>query len=112
MTRRQFGVLMDPIGALKVKKDSTFAMLLEAQRRGHALWYATQHGLWLDGGEPWARMAALTVRDDPSDWYTLGEPSPMPLSRCDVLLARKDPPFENQFLYDTLVLGHAAARGR
>jgi glutathione synthase len=111
VTTREVGVLMDSIGALKVKKDSTFAMLLEAQRRGHRLWYATQQALWLDGGEPYGRMAPLAVRDDPADWYELGEARAMPLSSCTVLLARKDPPFENQFLYDTLLLEQAAARG-
>ena len=105
------GVLMDSIGAIKVKKDSTFAMLLEAQRRGHRLWYATQRDLWLDGGEAWGRLARLAVRDDPAGWFELADPEAMPLSRCDVFLARKDPPFDSQFLYDTLVLEQAAARG-
>lgn len=111
MTTIDVGVLMDSIGALKVKKDSSFAMLLEAQRRGHRLWYANQGDLWLDGGEPFGRLAPLTVRDDPADWYALGPPERRPLADCRVFLARKDPPFENQFLYDTLVLGHAEARG-
>jgi glutathione synthase len=105
------GVLMDPIGAIRPKKDSTFAMLLAAQRRGHRLWYATQRDLWLDGGEAWGRLAALTVRDDPSGWYELGPPAARPLSGCRVFLARKDPPFDNEFLYDTLVLDRAAAAG-
>jgi glutathione synthase len=111
MTTRDVGVLMDPIGAIKPKKDTTLAMLLEAQRRGHRLWYATQAALWLDGGTAYGRLAPLVVRDDPRDWHELGEPRAMPLADCAVFLARKDPPFENQFLYDTLVLERAAAAG-
>ncbi len=111
MTTLEVGVLMDPIGAIKTKKDSTFAMLLEAQRRGHRLWYATQRELWLDGGDAWGRLAPLTVRDDPARWFELGQAEPRRLSTCRVFLARKDPPFENQFLYDTLVLERAAAAG-
>ncbi|HVF35307.1 MAG TPA: glutathione synthase [Candidatus Saccharimonadia bacterium] len=105
------GVLMDPIGAVKLRKDSTLAMLLEAQRRGHRLWYATQRDLMLDGGEPYGRLAPLVVRDDPASWFELGPAAAMPLARCDVFLARKDPPFDSQFLYDTLVLEQASARG-
>lgn len=105
------GVLMDAIGTIKTRKDSTFAMLLEAGRRGHTLWYATQGDLWLDGGEAWARLAPLQVRDDPARPFELGVAERSPLARLDVILARKDPPFESQFLYDTMVLEQAAQRG-
>ena len=105
------GVLMDAIGTIKPYKDSTFAMLLEAARRGHALWYATQGDLWLDGGEAWARLAPLEVADDAARPFTLGAPQRMPLSRLDLVLARKDPPFDSQFLYDTMVLERAAGAG-
>jgi glutathione synthase len=105
------GVLMDPIGAIKIKKDSTFAMLLEAQRRGHGLSYCTQGDLALRGGEAWARLSPLTVRDDPAGWFELGAPRWQPLSGLDVFLARKDPPFDAQFLYDTLVLDLAEQAG-
>ena len=105
------GVLMDPIGAIRIKKDSTFAMLLEAQRRGHRLSYCTQGDLALRGGEAWARLASLTVRDDPSGWFELGEPAWQPMAGIDVFLARKDPPFESEFLYDTLVLDLAEKAG-
>ncbi len=97
-------VLMDPIQAIHTEKDSTFAMLLEAQRRGHRLLYLTQGGLALHDATPWAHAAALTVRDDPCDWYTLQAPQWQDLREVDVILARKDPPFDAQFLYDTMVL--------
>jgi len=105
------GVLMDAIGTIKPYKDSTFAMLLEAQRRGHTLWYATQGDLWLDGGEARARLAPLRVQDDKARPFELDPAQSMPLDRLDVVLARKDPPFDSQFLYDTMVLEHAARKG-
>jgi glutathione synthase len=105
------GVLMDPIGKLKIAKDSTFAMLLEAQRRGHALWYCTQGDLALREGAAWGRMAALAVRDDPGGWYELAEPAWRPLAELDVFLARKDPPVDAGFVHDTLVLDLAERAG-
>ncbi|HEX7914474.1 glutathione synthase [Rudaea sp.] len=104
-------VLMDPIGAIHIKKDSTFAMLLEAQRRGYRLLYLTQGSLALRGAEPWAHATPLEVRDDPSDWFTLGAHAWTDLRKVNVILARKDPPFDSQFLYDTMVLDRAQAGG-
>jgi glutathione synthase len=104
-------VLMDPIESIHVAKDSTFAMLLEAQRRGHRLLYLTQGGLAVRGAAPWAYAAALAVRDDPADWFRLEAPAWIELGRVDVILARKDPPFDAQFLYDTMVLELAQAGG-
>ena len=104
-------VLMDPISTIKVAKDTSFAMLLEAQRRGHSLLYFEQAGLALRDGVPWARLAALQVRDDPRDWYTLGEPQWRDLRDIDVVLMRKDPPVDAQFINDTLVLEVAHRAG-
>lgn len=105
------GVLMDPIGKLKIKKDSTFAMLLEAQARGHALWYCTQGDLSVRDGAAYAELAPLTVRDDPADPFTLGEPAPRALNTLDILLARKDPPYDMPYVHDTLVLDLAEKAG-
>jgi len=104
-------VLMDPIRAIKIAKDSTFAMLLEASRRGHALLYMEQGDLALRNGEAWARLRPLTVKDDPTGWFTLGEPSWRPLAEVDIVLARKDPPVDSQFIYDTMVLERAQRSG-
>ena len=104
-------VLMDPISTIKVAKDTSFAMLLEAQRRGHSLLYFEQASLALRDGVPWARLAALQVRDDPRDWYTLGEPQWRDLRDIDVVLMRKDPPVDAQFINDTLVLEVAQRAG-
>jgi len=103
-------MLMDPIGAIKLAKDTSFAMLLEAQRRGHALFYMEQGDLALRDGAPWARLAPLSVKDDPAGWFTLGEPVWRDLREIDVALMRKDPPVDAQFIYDTMVL-EAAQRG-
>jgi glutathione synthase len=105
------GVLMDPIGAIKVAKDTTLALLLEAQRRGHALHYLEQGDLALRDGTPWARIAPLQVRDDPGDWFTLGQAQWRPLRELDLVLMRKDPPVDQQFVYDTMVLEAAQRDG-
>src|SRR6185312_4551684 len=104
-------VLMDPINTIKVAKDTSFAMLLEAQRRGHSLLYFEQASLALRDGAPWARVAALQVRDDPQNWYSLSEPQWRDLRDIDVVLMRKDPPVDAQFINDTLVLEVARRAG-
>jgi glutathione synthase len=104
-------VLMDPIRAIKIAKDSTFAMLLEAQRRGHVLFYMEEGDLELRGDEAWARLKPLAVKDDPAGWYTLGEPTWRPLAEVNIVLARKDPPVDPQFIYDTMVLEAAQKAG-
>jgi glutathione synthase len=104
------GVLMDPISDIKVAKDTTLAMLLEATRRGHELHYFEQGSLALRDGAPWVRSAPLQVRDDPRNWFALGEPRWHDLRELDVALMRKDPPVDAQFVYDTMVL-EAAQRG-
>jgi glutathione synthase len=104
-------VLMDPIESIHIEKDSTFAMLLEAQRRGHKLLYLTQAGLAVRDATPWAHAAPLKVRDDPAGWFTLGDASWIDLRKADVILARKDPPVDEQFVYDTMVLELAQNAG-
>lgn len=108
---RTLAVLMDPIAAINTKKDSTFAMLLEAQRRGWQLRYCTQGDLAIRDGQAWARLAPLAVRDDPYDFFSLEAAEWAPLGGVDAILARKDPPFDSQFLYDTHVLDLAQAAG-
>jgi glutathione synthase len=103
-------MLMDPISTIKIAKDTSFALLLEAQRRGHRLLYMEQGDLALRDGVPFARLAPLEVRDDPAGWYSLGERQWQDLRGIDVVLMRKDPPVDAQFIYDTMVLD-AAQRG-
>ncbi|MGH8028692.1 MAG: glutathione synthase [Arenimonas sp.] len=105
-------VVMDPIGSIRIAKDTTFAMLLEAQRRGHHLHYVLPGGLGIASGEPVARMAPLSVRDDPAAWFTLGDPAVRPLrGNIDVVLMRTDPPVDAEYLYDTQVLSLAQDAG-
>lgn len=104
-------VLMDPIGAIKIAKDTTFAMLLEAQRRGHDLLYMEQGDLAVRDGRAWARLAPLNVKDDPSGWFSLGQARWRELAEVDVVLMRKDPPVDSQFIYDTMVLSLAQRAG-
>jgi glutathione synthase len=86
-------------------------MLLEAQRRGHRLFQLGQGDLAVRDGAAIGRLAPLRVRDDPASWFTLGEPAWKPLAGLDVVLARKDPPFDADFLHDTLVLDLAERDG-
>lgn len=97
-------VLMDAIESIKVAKDSTFAMLLEAQRRGHRPLYLRPGDLALRNGEPWARLSALRVEDNAERWFELGEAHWQDLRDVDVILARRDPPVDTQFIHDTRVL--------
>ena len=105
------GVVMDPIASIKIHKDSTFAMLLEAQHRQWPLWYLEQGDVSLRDGRCIARMRSLRVRDDPAGWYTLGEPQVAPLDSIDVILMRKDPPFDMEYVYTTYLLEQAESRG-
>lgn len=104
-------VVMDPIGSIKIAKDSTFAMLLEAQRRGHRLHYVIPGGLFLRDGVAHAHTAALTVQDDPRAWFELLQPSHIELGRGHVVLMRKDPPVDASYLHDTQILGLAQRAG-
>src|SRR6267143_769590 len=108
---RRLGVVMDPIGAISYAKDSTLAMLLAAQARGFALAYLEQRDLLLRDGVGFGRMRALTVRADPADWFTLGEPALEPLSTLECILMRKDPPFDTEYIYSTYILERAEAQG-
>lgn len=104
-------VVMDPIGSIKIAKDTTFALLLEAQRRGHRLHYVLPGALALRDGRAVARAAPLEVRDDPTDWYGLGEVADLAFGPGQAVLMRKDPPFDDQYLYDTQILSLAQAAG-
>jgi glutathione synthase len=107
----QVAVVMDPIGAIKIAKDSSFAMLLEAQRRGHELHYVLPGGLAAAEGRAVARLAPLRVTDDPNGWYQLGETGTRALAEMDVVLMRTDPPVDAAYLHDTHILSLAQAEG-
>lgn len=105
------GIVMDPIAAIKPYKDTSFAMMLEAQRRGATLLYFELGDLYLDNGKPMGRARAVSVKDNSDDYYHLGEPHTVSLGDIDVLLMRKDPPFDSEFLYATHMLSLAQQEG-
>jgi glutathione synthase len=94
-------VQMDPIARINIRGDSTFALLLEAQKRGHSLSYYTPDKLSLRGEELVAPVQMLTVRDEIGDHFTLGEPKREPLTNFDVILLRQDPPFDLAYITST-----------
>jgi glutathione synthase len=94
-------VQMDPIARINIRGDSTFALLLEAQKRGHGLSYYTPDKLSLRGEELVAPVQALTVRDEAGDHFTLGDPKRTPLAAFDVVLLRQDPPFDLAYITST-----------
>ena len=104
-------VVMDPIAGIKIAKDSTFAMLLEAQRRGHRLFYVEPGSLCAVGAIASARLAGLAVQDDPAAWYRLTKAELRPLSDMDVVLMRTDPPVDSAYLHDSILLGIAQQAG-
>jgi len=104
-------VVMDPIDHIKYQKDTTLALLLAAARRGYALHYAELGDLSLMGSEARGRTRPLEVRANPTDWYSLGEGTTESLGSFDVILMRKDPPFDMEYIYATYILERAELAG-
>ena len=102
--RLNVAVQMDPIERINIRGDSTFALLLEAQRRAHSLSYYTPDRLALADGKVSAAVRPLVVRDTPGDHFTLGEPRVTDLSAFDVVLLRQDPPFDLAYISTTHML--------
>jgi glutathione synthase len=102
---------MDPIQDISPAKDSTLAMLLESQDRGHQIHYFEQRDLRLNDGEPWGLGRRIKVIDHPEHWFELGDPDDVELANMDVILMRKDPPFDTEYIYTTYILERAELRG-
>jgi glutathione synthase len=109
--RPRLAVLMDPIRSITPAKDSTLAMMLAAQARGIDLLYFEQRDLWARDGRAMARLTPVTVRDDPKDWFSLGQSTVGRLADVDAVLMRKDPPFDTEYIYTTYLLERAEAEG-
>ena len=109
----KLGIVMDPIENIKPYKDSSFAMLLEAQRRGYELHYMQPEDLYLDNGQPFATTSLLKVwdREQQEQYYGFGASQELPLKDLDIILIRQDPPFNNDYLYSTHLLELAEAQG-
>jgi len=110
-TRIRLGVVMDPIEKIKPAKDTTLAMLREDQRRGYEIRYMTQADLFVEGGRLHGRMRPLEVADDPRRWFSLGEAVDASPGELDVILMRKDPPFDMEYVYTTYLLERAEQHG-
>jgi len=107
----RLGIVMDPIETITVAKDSSLAMLLAAQRRGWSLHYMQPGDLYLDGGTARARCRELQVEDDAARWFEFGGDADIALHSLDIVLMRKDPPFDMDYIYTTYLLELAEARG-
>ncbi len=107
----KLGVVMDPIAGINYKKDTTMAMLWAAQDRNWELHYMEQRWLYMQQGVARAAAAPLQVFRDPARWFELGERQDRELSSLDVILMRKDPPFDNEYVYSTYMLEQAERAG-
>ncbi len=107
----KIAILMDPISKINIKKDSSFAMLLEAQQRNHTLYYLEQNDLSLQNQQVKAQVHSLRVVDNDKCWYQLSTPETLDINQLDVILMRKDPPFDMEFVYSTYLLQLAQEQG-
>jgi len=109
--RPKLGVIMDPISKINPKKDTTLSLLMAAGVRGFDLYYLELKDLFLQYGIPWGHCRPLQVFNDLKQWYNLGETNPLPLDQFDILLMRKDPPVNMQYIYATYILERAEQNG-
>lgn len=107
----KLGIVMDPIGKIKIHKDTSFAMLLEAQSRGYELHYMELNDLYLRDGRTYARMRRLSVERNQQSWFGFLGETVAPLDSLDVVLMRKDPPFDQEYIYATYLLECAENQG-
>ena len=107
----KLGIVMDPIGRINIDKDTSFAMLLEAQARGWEIYYMELNDLYLRDGRTFARMRALQVERNHECWFRFTDERDCALDALDVVLMRKDPPFDQEYIYATYLLECAEDRG-
>lgn len=107
----RIGMVMDPIDAITPKKDSSLAMLLECERRAAEVHYMLQDDLKMVAGRALGRSRILHVRDDSEDWFTLGDAREIALGDLDIILMRKDPPFDMEYIYTSYILERAELAG-
>ena len=105
------GIIMDPIESIKTYKDSSFAMLLAAQKKGWPIYYMQQTDVFLRNDTVYAKAQLLEVNDNPDDWFTLEAPREIKLADLDVILMRKDPPFDMEYIYTTYLLEQVEKAG-
>jgi glutathione synthase len=105
------GVIMDPIADINPKKDTTFALLLKAQSYDWDLYYLESKDLFLKYGRAWGEASLIEVQDELTEWYTLSPSIEHPLDQFDIILMRKDPPVDLEYIYTTNMLDHAEQNG-
>jgi glutathione synthase (EC 6.3.2.3) len=108
---KKLAMVMDPIATVKTEKDTSFRLLLEAQARGYQCFYLEMGDLVIDNGQPMAFAREIRVQDQKTDFYSLTDSEYRPLEDFDVIMMRKDPPFDSEFLYATQMLELAEQRG-
>jgi glutathione synthase len=111
MNSRTLAVIMDPIATINPAKDSTLAMLLAAQQRGWQICYGGLSDIWLRDGEAFGNLRPLRVVDNKTCWYQLDDAEPTLLADMDLIMMRKDPPFNMEYVYATYILERAEERG-
>ena len=107
----RIAIVMDHIDHIKPAKDSTLAMMLAAQQRGHELFYLQQSDLWLRDGIAWGRAARITVHNNLQHWADVEPQAIIRLGTMDAILMRKDPPFDMEYIYTTYILERAESEG-
>jgi glutathione synthase len=107
----QIAFLADPLSSFKIYKDSTFAMMREAARRGHVLYAFEQSDMRVQAGRVAANVRRITLTGDAHDWYSAGPVELQALDAFDAVVMRKDPPFDSEYLYATHLLEHAERHG-
>ena len=108
---KSLGIVMDPIQSINYLKDTSLSILLAAQQHGFRLFYMEQQDLFLENGVPYAEVQPLHVFDNPDCWHELGGRSAVPMAELTVVLMRKDPPFDSEFIYSTYILEAAEKLG-
>ncbi|MFC4700326.1 glutathione synthase [Glaciecola siphonariae] len=111
MAVKKLAVVMDPISAINIKKDTSFAMMLEAQRRGYEIHYVEQKDMSIDNGLALASSKSIRVTDKQAQYYEVLSEQEITLGDMSVILMRKDPPFDSEFLYATHILELAEKAG-
>ena len=108
---KKLAVVMDPLPSINPKKDTTLAMMLEAQRRGWELFEVRMEELFFYREKSFSRYRKVEVFDDPESWFLILEEGESPLSHFDLVLMRKDPPFNTEYIYATYLLERAQEEG-
>ena len=107
----KIGIVMDPIESINIKKDTSFAMMLEAQKRGYEIHYIKMDDLHLEQGTPYADTKIVELYNDPKKWFSISSEQTIELSELDAVLMRKDPPFDTEYIYATYILERAEEKG-